>query len=76
VLGQLRGRLWLIASLMYGGALRLDECLGLRIKDVDFGRRVLVVSDGKGRKDRETVLPSKLVDPLRRQIEWIGSPPR
>jgi integron integrase len=73
VLGQLRGRLWLIASLMYGGGLRLDECLALRIKDVDFGRRVLVVRDGKGRKDRETVLPEKLIDPVRRQLQWVGS---
>jgi hypothetical protein len=57
LLGRLRGRLWLIASLMYGSGLRLQECLALRIKDVDFGRRVLVVRDGKGRKDRETVFP-------------------
>ena len=59
VLGRLRGRLWLIAALMYGGGLRLEECLGLRVKDIDFGRQVLVVRDGKGRKDRETVLAAK-----------------
>jgi integron integrase len=73
VLGRLRGRLWLIASLMYGGGLRLEECLRLRVKDVDFGRRVLVVRDGKGRKDRETVLAAKLADPSRRQLEWVRS---
>jgi integron integrase len=71
VLRQLRGRVWLIASLMYGGGLRLDECVSLRIKDVDFGRRVLVVRDGKGRKDRETVLAGSLIDPLRRQVQAV-----
>ena len=73
LLGQLRGRLWLIASLMYGSGLRLQECLALRIKDVDFGRRVLVVRDGKGRKDRETVFPGKLMDPLREQLQRVRS---
>ena len=54
---------------MYGGGLRLEECLGLRVKDIDFGRRVLVVRDGKGRKDRETVLAEKPAGPLRRHLE-------
>jgi integron integrase len=71
VLAQLRGRLWLIASLMYGGGLRLDECVGLRIKDLDFGRRVIVVRDGKGRKDRETIFPAALGDAARRQVQWV-----
>ena len=73
LLGRLRGRLWLIASLMYGSGLRLQECLALRIKDVDFGRRVLVVRDGKGRKDRETVFPGKLMDPLREELQRVRS---
>ena len=73
VLGRLRGRLWLIASLMYGSGFRLHECLGLRVKDVEFGRRVLVIRDGKGRKDRETVLPGKLLDPLRQHLERVRS---
>jgi integron integrase len=71
LLGRLRGRLWLIASLMYGSGLRLQECLALRIKDVDFDRRVLVVRDGKGRKDRETVFPGKLMDPLRERLQRV-----
>lgn len=70
VLGRLRGRLWLIASLLYGSGLRLQECLSLRVKDLDFERRVLVVRDGKGRKDRETVFPAKLLEPLRRHLAW------
>ena len=73
VLGLLRGRLRLIASLLYGSGLRLQESLSLRYKDVDIERRVLVVRDGKGRKDRETVLPAKLIEPLRQQLEWVRS---
>jgi integrase len=71
VLARLTGRPRLIASLMYGAGLRLLECLSLRVKDVDLGRRVLVVRDGKGRKDRETVLPGKLSEPLRQHIERL-----
>jgi integron integrase len=71
VLARLRGRLWLIASLLYGSGLRLQECLSLRVKDLDFERRVLVVRDGKGRKDRETVFPAKLLEPLRKHLEWV-----
>ena len=71
VLGRLRGRLWLITSLMYGSGLRLHECLALRVKDIEFGRRVLMVRDGKGRKDRETVLPGTLRDPLRQHLDQI-----
>lgn len=71
LLGHLRGRLWVIGSLMYGSGLRLQECLALRVKDVEFGRRVLCVRDGKGRKDRETVLPASLTEALRLQIEHV-----
>jgi site-specific recombinase XerD len=41
------------------------------VKDLDFERRVLVVRDGKGRKDRETVFPAKLLEPLRQHLEWV-----
>jgi integron integrase len=71
VLGRLHGRPWLIASLLYGSGLRLRESLSLRVKDLDFERRVLVVRDGKGRKDRETVFPAKLLEPLRQHLEWV-----
>ena len=64
VLARLHGSPWLSASLMYGSGLRLSECLGLRVKDIDLARRALVVRDGKGRKDRETVLPAALRGPL------------
>lgn len=64
VLGHLKGTSWLMASLMYGTGLRLMECCRLRAKDVDFGRREIVVRDGKGRKDRVTMLPDSLKEAL------------
>ncbi len=69
VLAHLTGEKWLMASLLYGAGLRLLECARLRIKDVDFDQRHLVIRDGKGQKDRTTLLPNSLTDPLRRQIE-------
>src|SRR5215207_8131349 len=69
VLSHLRGEAWLMASLLYGSGLRLMECVRLRVKDLDLARRELTVRDGKGGKDRVTVLPASLVEPLRRQLE-------
>jgi integron integrase len=69
VLGHLREESWLMASLLYGAGLRLMECVRLRVKDVDLARLQLTVRDGKGGKDRVTVLPSSLVEPLERQLE-------
>ena len=57
LLSRLRGPVWLMASLMYGAGLRLMECVELRIKDVSFDRGELAVRDGKGGKDRVTMLP-------------------
>lgn len=68
LLARLDGAHWLAASLLYGAGLRLLECLRLRVKDVDFPRHQLLVRDGKGQKDRATLLPSALEEPLRRQI--------
>ncbi len=65
---QLKGLHWLLASLLYGAGLRLMEAVRLRVKDIDFARREIVVRDGKGGKDRVTVLPAKLVEPLRQQL--------
>jgi integron integrase len=67
LLGQLTQTNWLLASLLYGSGLRLREGLRLRVKDVDFGYQQLIVRDGKGEKDRVTVLPLSLVEPLRQQ---------
>jgi len=65
---QLSGVHWLQASLLYGSGMRLMECIRLRIQDVDLARRQILIRDGKGSKDRITVLPDTLRDPLRRQI--------
>jgi integron integrase len=64
-LAELQGVYWLIASLLYGSGLRLMECLRLRVKDLDFDQRQIVVRSGKGGKDRVTVLPNSVVAPLR-----------
>ena len=64
LLSQLRGSVWLMASLMYGAGLRLLECAELRVKDLHFDRGELMVRDGKGSKDRVTMLPAALKPPL------------
>jgi integron integrase len=69
LLAQMEGRPWLLASLLYGTGMRLMECMRLRVKDVDFARNEITVRDGKGGKDRRTVLPKKLVEPLQHEIE-------
>jgi integron integrase len=71
VLARLEGDTWLMASLMYGSGLRLSECISLRVQHLDFGRRVVFVRDGKGAKDRETMLSSALVPPLQRHLERV-----
>jgi len=60
-----------MASLLYGSGMRLMECLRLRVKDVDFERSDIIVRNGKGGKDRHTVLPRSLVEPLQREVERI-----
>jgi integron integrase len=71
VLAQLQGELWLIASLLYGSGMRLMEVLRLRVKDVDFSSRQILVRDGKGAKDRVTVLPLRLLEPLKHQLQLV-----
>jgi len=69
LLAALDGRMWLIASVLYGTGMRLMECLRLRVKDVDFARNEILVRDGKGGKDRHTILPRSLIEPLQREVE-------
>ena len=71
VLAQMQGADRLMASMIYGAGLRLEECLSLRIKDVDFARSCLTIRYGKGNKDRETVLPEKIVGALRNHLESV-----
>lgn len=70
IINQLSGTNWLIANLLYGAGLRLQETLRLCVKDLDFGFRQIVVRDGKGAKDRFTVLPTKLIEPLQNQLRF------
>jgi len=71
LLAHMRGSKWLMASLLYGAGLRLRECLKLRVKDVDFGYRQIVVRNGKGAKDRVTMLPASVVAPLQAHLERV-----
>ncbi len=72
VLGELEGQNWLMAALLYGSGLRLMECVRLRVKDVDFGYRCIVVRDGKGRKDRVVTLADGLAPHLESQVERVA----
>ena len=71
VLVQLQGELWLAASLLYGSGMRLMEVLRLRVKDVDFARHEILVRDGKGMKDRVTLLPQRLFTPLKQHLQTV-----
>lgn len=68
ILLQLEGVQWLMGQLLYGAGLRLMECLRLRVKDVDFGYKQIVVRDGKGHKDRITMLPEIIIKPLQQHL--------
>jgi len=69
VLHQLSGVKWLMANLLYGAGLRLIECLRLRVMDIDFGYNQITIRDAKGQKDRITILPQRLMSPLKKHIE-------
>lgn len=71
VLANMEGDKWLMASLMYGAGLRLMECLRLRVQDIDFARNEIHVRDGKGSKDRITMLPEALKAPLKNHLNKV-----
>jgi len=71
ILKSLEGSSWLKAMLLYGAGLRLMECCRLRVKDVDFSRNQIVIRAGKGDKDRYTMLPTAVQQPLQRHIEQV-----
>ncbi|MHB1618684.1 MAG: integron integrase [Sulfuricella sp.] len=71
LLNRLDGTLWLMASLLYGGGLRLMECVRLRVKDVDFEMRQVTVREGKGFKDRVTMLPESSIAPLQAHLARV-----
>ncbi len=68
LLGEMEGVTWLMASLLYGAGLRLMECMRLRIQDVDFVRHEITVRQGKGGKDRRTMLPAISAEALQNQM--------
>lgn len=68
LLAQMSGITWLMAALLYGAGLRLMECVRLRVQDVDFARREITVRQGKGGKDRRTMLPAIAADALQAQF--------
>ncbi len=69
ILSQLEGRNRLIIELLYGSGLRVNECLRLRVQDVDLNRMALTIHDGKGRKDRQTLLASGIIEQLLETIQ-------
>jgi integron integrase len=68
VLARLTGTHWLVAGLLYGAGLRIMEALRLRVKDVEFSRGEILVREGKGFKDRVTMLPAAVAEPLKAHL--------
>ncbi len=71
ILEHLHGLHWLMASLLYGSGLRLMECVRLRVKDIDYARNEIIVRDGKGKKDRITMLPISLKGSLTAHLKRV-----
>lgn len=69
LLSKMQGDTWLVACVLYGSGLRLMEACRLRVLDIDFGQHQIIVRNGKGAKDRVTMLPESLVKPLQAQLE-------
>ena len=71
MLAQLEGEKWLMAALMYGAGLRVMECLRLRVQELDFGAGQILVRDGKGFKDRVTMMPEAVRARLLEHLERV-----
>jgi site-specific recombinase XerD len=71
ILAQLQGEVWLMTSLLYGSGMGLMEVIRLRVKDVDFVHKEILIRDGKGMKDRVTVLPQRLAKPLKLHFQVV-----
>ena len=71
MLSKLDGVLWLVSSILYGSGARLLEALELQVKDIDFSRCEITIRDGKGGKDRRTMLPRSLHEPLKRHLAEV-----
>lgn len=71
ILSNMKSTPYLMASLLYGAGLRLMECVRLRVKDIDFNSNYILVREGKGEKDRVTILPEKLKEPLQKHLAKV-----
>jgi len=71
IIDNLTGIPKLVVSILYGSGLRLSEALRLRIKDIDFDYKQIVVRDGKGEKDRHTILPDSVIPDLKKHLNWV-----
>ncbi len=71
IFDNLAGKALLISKLLYGSGLRLNECLKIRVQDIDFENKIITVRSGKGEKDRVTILPDKLITELKEQIRKV-----
>lgn len=71
IINQLNGKHKLMTRLMYGSGLRISELIRLRVKDIDFGMSQIIIRNGKGDKDRITLLPERLIDALKDQIIMV-----
>lgn len=73
ILSRLDGHLWLLVSLLYGSGLRVMECLRLRVADIDFAKLEILVRDDQGHKNRMTLLPASLVNPLKAHLQSVSA---
>jgi len=71
LLSRMEGDVWLVASLLYGSGLRLLEACRLRVLDIDFEMKQITVRNGKGAKDRVTMLPTSLIEPLKSHLQLV-----
>ena len=70
-MSKLSGVKWIMAMFLYGAGLQLMECLRLRVKDIDFEYNQVIVRDGKGEKDRETMLPQIVNKPMQKHLAQV-----
>jgi integron integrase len=71
VLAALEGVYLVMAQILYGSGLRVGECVRLRVKDLDFGHRQIIVRDGKGGQDRISLLPTRLSGPIKQHLHRV-----
>ncbi len=71
LLVQMKGKQWLMTSLLYGTGMRLMDCVRLRVQDIDFEYKQIVIRDGKGQKDRVVPLPERLIEPLKTHLTEV-----